>query len=138
MAKQPDGSWTATVTVPAGTGLNTAFFNQASQWDNNGGANYDIGATSAAVSSAPEPPAGGHSATIRYAGSLAGSATSITMHWGYNSWQAVTNTAMARQPDGSWTATITVPAGSALNMAFFNQASQWDNNGGANYGFAIR
>ncbi len=60
------------------------------------------------------------------------------MHRGHNAWQGVTDTAMAKQPDGSWTAAITVPAGSSLNLAFFNQASQRDSNGGANYGFPIR
>jgi len=138
MTKQSNGTWTATVTVPAGTGLNTAFYNQASTWDNNGGNNYNIGSVNSPVSSSVNPVVGGHSATIRYDGSLAAAATSITMHWGDNGWQALTNTAMTKQSDGSWEATITVPAGSALNLAFYNQASTWDNNGGSNYGFAIR
>jgi glucoamylase len=132
------GVWTATVTVPAGTGLNAAFENQAGTWDNNGSANYNIGAVNAPVSPSPTPIVGGASATIRYAGTLAASATSITMHWGHNAWQTVTDTPMTKQTDGSWKATITVPAGSALNLAFYNQASTWDNNGGADYGFAIR
>ena len=138
MTKQSNGTWTATVTVPAGTGLNTAFYNQASTWDNNGSANYNIGALDTPVSASSDPVVGGKSTTIRYNGTLAGSATSITMHWGCNNWQGVTNTAMTKQSDGSWTATITVPTGSALNVAFYNQASTWDNNSGANYGFAIR
>ena len=138
MTKQSNGTWTATVTVPAGTGLNTAFYNQASTWDNNGGNNYNIGSVNAPVSTSPSPIVGGQSATIRYNGSLASSATSITMHWGYNNWATNTNTVMTKQSDGSWKATITVPAGSALNLAFYNQASTWDNNGGSNYGFPIR
>ena len=138
MTHQANGTWTATVTVPAGTGLNTAFVNQASTWDSNGGANYNIGAINAPVSTSPTPIVGGASATIRYNGTLAGAATSITMHWGHNSWVGTTDTPMTKQADGSWKATITVPAGSALNLAFYNQASTWDNNGGANYGFAIR
>jgi glucoamylase len=138
MTKQSNGTWTATVTVPAGTGLNTSFENQAGTWDNNSGANYNIGAVNAPVSTSPAPIHSGKTATIHYDGSLAGSATSITMHWGYNGWTGVTNTAMTKQADGSWTATITVPAGSALNLAFENQSSTWDNNSGANYGFPIR
>ncbi|HEV2637045.1 MAG TPA: carbohydrate-binding protein [Actinocrinis sp.] len=138
MTKQANGTWTATVTVPAGTGLNTAFYNQASTWDSNSGNNYNIGSVNSPVSASPDPVVGGQSATIRYNGSLAASATSITLHWGDNGWQGVTNTAMTKQADGSWKATITVPAGSSLNLAFYNQAGTWDSNGGVNYGFAIR
>ncbi len=130
--------WTATVTVPVGTGLNTAFFNQASTWDNNGGANYNIGATNSPASTSPSPVVGGSNVTIRYAGTLAGAATSMTVHWGHDGWQGVTDTAMAKQADGSWKATILAPAGSALNLAFHNQSNTWDNNGGSDYGFAIR
>jgi alpha-glucosidase len=50
----------------------------------------------------------------------------------------VTDTAMAKQSDGSWSATITVPAGSALNIAVHDQSNTWDNNGGRDYGLAIR
>jgi glucoamylase len=138
MTKQTNGTWTATVTVPAGTGLNTAFYNQASTWDNNGGSNYNVGTVDSPVSSSVNPVVGGQSATLRYDGSLAAAATSMTMHWGYNNWTSVTDTAMTKQADGSWEATISVPAGSALNLAFYNQASTWDSNGGSNYGFAIR
>lgn len=138
MIHQANGTWTATVTVPAGTGLNTAFLNQASAWDSNGGANYNVGAINAPVSSSPSPIVASTSATIRYNGTLAASATSITMHWGHNGWTGTADTPMTKQTDGSWKATITVPAGSALNMAFYNQSSTWDNNGTANYGFPIR
>jgi glucoamylase len=138
MTKQSNGTWTATVTVPAGTGLNTAFYNQAGTWDNNSSNNYNIGTVNSPVSTSPDPIVGGQSATIRYDGSLASAATSITMHWGYNAWLGVTNTAMTKQSDGSWEATVSIPAGSALNLDFYNQSSTWDSNGGANYGFAIR
>ncbi|HEY0806687.1 MAG TPA: carbohydrate-binding protein, partial [Pseudonocardiaceae bacterium] len=138
MAKQGDGSWTATVTVPAGNGLNTAFQNQSGTWDNNGGADYNLAAMNAPVSASTTPLAGGTNSTIRYAGTLAGSASTITLHWGHDGWQGVTNTPMARQADGSWTATVVLPAGSVLNLGVFNQNSTWDNNNGANYGFPIR
>jgi alpha-glucosidase len=77
-------------------------------------------------------------ATIRYAGSLAAGASSLTLHWGHDGWQGVTDTAMTRQADGSWAASIPVPAGSVLNLDVFNQSNTWDNNNGANYGFPIR
>ena len=80
----------------------------------------------------------GASATIRYAGSLAATATSITLHRGRDGWQAPTDTAMTKQADGSWTATLTVPAGNVLDMAFHDQANNWDNNSGRDYGLALR
>lgn len=43
MMKQSDGSWQATVFVPASaSSLNTAHYNQSSVWDNNGGGNYNL------------------------------------------------------------------------------------------------
>jgi hypothetical protein len=111
--------------------------NQAGTWDNNGGADYNLAAVNSPVSTSTAPLTTG-SATIRYAGALAGSATAITLHWGHDGWQGVTDTPMTKQADGSWTAGITVPAGSVLNLAVMNQSGTWDNNGGANYGFPIR
>ncbi|MGE5132543.1 MAG: glycoside hydrolase family 15 protein [Gemmatimonadota bacterium] len=87
-----------------------------------------------AVSTSPSPPAAGQQVTVRYDGFLAGGATSITMHWGHDGWQTITDTPMARQADGSWTATVTIPAGSTgLNTAYYNQSGTWDNNSSANY-----
>ena len=60
------------------------------------------------------------------------------MHWGYNSWTSVTNATMTKQSNGTWTATIALPASTtALNMAFKNQGSTWDNNGSSNYNLTI-
>ncbi len=43
MVKQPNGAWQATITLPAtATSLNTAYFNQSSTWDSNGGSNYNF------------------------------------------------------------------------------------------------
>lgn len=60
------------------------------------------------------------------------------MHWGHDGWVGVTDTAMTKQADGSWQATITVPAGSSFDMALHDQGGTWDNNGGRDYGLAIR
>jgi len=62
----------------------------------------------------------------------------MTLHWGYNSWNGVTNTAMAKQPNGSWQATITMPASAtSLNTAVYNQSGTWDSNGGSNYTLTV-
>ena len=87
-----------------------------------------------AVTTSPSPPTAGQQVTVRYDGFLAASATSITMHWGHDGWQGITDTPMTHQADGSWTATVTIPAGSTgLNTAYFNQSGSWDNNNTANY-----
>lgn len=91
-----------------------------------------------AVTTSPSPPSQGQPVTVRYDGSLAASATSMTMHWGHDGWHGITDTPMTRQADGSWAATVTVPAGTGLNTAYFNQNAQWDNYGGANYNIAAR
>lgn len=96
------------------------------------------GSATPAVTTSPSPPTAGQPVTVRYAGWLAASATSITMHWGQNGWQYITDTPMTRQPDGSWTTTVTAPGGTGLNTTFYNQDAQWDNNGGANYNIATR
>lgn len=86
------------------------------------------------VTTSPSPPTAGQQVTVRYDGFLAAAATSVTMHWGHDGWQNITDTPMTRQADGSWTATVTVPAGSTgLNTAYFNQSGTWDNNNSANY-----
>ena len=138
MTKQSNGTWTAAITVPAGaTTVNTAFYNQSSIWDNNSSNNYNLPVGSCfayTVSTASCPTVAGSAITIVYSGTLASSATSLTLHWGYNNWTSVTNTTMTKQSNGTWTATITVPSGATtLNMAFENQSNTWDSNGGSNY-----
>jgi Starch/carbohydrate-binding module (family 53) len=139
MTRQARGSWLATVIVPAGTALNAAFHDGQDQWDNNGLGGYAINPpVNSLVSSSPVLLASGGQATIRYNGSLAASAASLTLHWGHDGWDQVTDTLMTRDGDGSWQAVISVPAGSMLDAALVNQAGQWDNNGGGDYGLAIR
>jgi len=100
--------------------------------------NRYVGSTSNPVTSSPNPPVSNQAATITYAGTLAASATSITLHWGYNNWTGVTNAAMTKQSNGTWQATITLPAGvTQLNMAFYNQSSTWDNNNSSNYNLSV-
>jgi len=86
--------------------------------------NHYAGAAKPAVTTSVSPPVTRQPVTVRYAGSLAASATAITLHWGHDGWQNVTDTPLTKQADGSWTAGITVPAGTGLNTAFVNQAER--------------
>ncbi len=137
MVKRSDGFWQATISVPSGaTQVNMAFNNNSGTWDSNGGSNYNI--TIGAVSSSPNPPVAGQQVTLTYNGTLASGATSLTLHWGYNNWSGTTNTAMTKQSNGTWTATVTVPsAATVLNTAFYNQSNTWDNNGTFNYDMTV-
>ncbi len=146
MVKRADGFWQTTISIPSNaTQINFAFNNGAGTWDNNGGKNWNvtIGSSSSSCSATSSVtstpcPVHGQPATITYTGSLAASATSITMHWGYNNWNGITNTTMTKQSNGSWQATITLPTSATqLNMAFYNQAGTWDNNNSANYNLTV-
>lgn len=143
MVKRADGFWETTISVPVdATQINFAFRNDNNQWDNNGGGNWNVSIASAnpqpalsyPVMSFPYVPVQSQQAKIIYNGSLASGASSITLHWGYNGWNGVSNATMTKQSDGSWIGTISVPqSASQINMAFYNQNNTWDNNGGANY-----
>ncbi len=140
--RSSDGFWQATVSVPTNaTAVNMAFNNDNGTWDNNGGSDYAItiaNCTTGGVSGSPCSLVHGQKVTITYSGSLAASATSMTMHWGYNNWTSPTDAAMTRLGNGTWGVTITLPASAtALNMAFFNQSSTWDSNGGSNYNLNV-
>ena len=146
MIKRSDGFWQTTISVPIdATSLNFAF-NDGTNWDNNGGGNWNVsisaGTTYSAlptpVMSFPYVPVAGQQVKLTYNGTLAASATGITVHWGYNGWTSPTDTPMTKQADGSWLATVTMPAGAnALNTAYYNQSFTWDNNGGSNYNLSV-
>ncbi|HZU68684.1 MAG TPA: glycoside hydrolase family 15 protein [Ktedonobacteraceae bacterium] len=147
MVRRADGFWQTTISVPTdATQINFAFDNGSGSWDNNGGGNWNVSIGSAGPSPAlatpvmsfPYVPVQGQQVKIIYNGSLAGSATSMTMHWGYNGWNSPTDVAMTKQNDGSWLGVAFLPqAANQLNMAFYNQSGVWDNNGGSNYNMSV-
>lgn len=140
MTKQANGTWKATITVPVGAQLNTAYYNQSGTWDSNNGNNYNLEIQMpSTVTTNPYPLVAGQSATVYYYGSLAPGATAIDMHWGYNGFTGVTDTAMTQQSNGSWSATVTIPSGATeLNVAFHDQNNNWDSNSGFNYNVPVQ
>ncbi|MDP4145567.1 MAG: carbohydrate-binding protein [Bacillota bacterium] len=153
MTSAGDGTWTATITVPsdATSALNVCF-TDGSNWDNNSAANWSIPVTtttptptptptpSAVVTSNPTTAVAGQSITITYsaAGRVLQNSSDVKMHWGYDDWTNVTDTAMTSAGNGLWTATITIPsdAASALNVCF-TDGSNWDNNDSANWTISV-
>ena len=94
--------------------------------------------TTGSVSASPCPLTQGAQATITYSGSLASNASGITMHWGYNNWNAITDTSMTKQSNSVWQATVGIPQGATqINMAFYNQSGTWDNNNTGNYNLSV-
>jgi alpha-amylase len=79
-----------------------------------------------------------HVAITYKKGPLGSGTDTLTVRWSHDSWVSATDTPMTRESDGSWRATVTLPAAtSMLNMAFFNQSGTWDNNRGRNYNLAV-
>jgi glucoamylase len=143
MVKRADGFWQTTISVPNDASqINFVFNNGAGSWDNNNNANWNVNISgscaSGTVTSSPCTPVHAQAVQIFYNGSLASSASSITMHWGYNGWNGVTDTVMTRTSTGAWTGFAMVPSSATqLNMAFFNQSGTWDNNNSQNYNLTV-
>lgn len=139
MTKRSDGFWTANVTIPSSVTKLDFDFTDGSNWDNNSSKDWhlQVWSSSALVQVSPAPVAT-KTTTVYYNGNLASGATSMTLHWGYNGFTNPTDTAMTKQSDGRWAATITIPSGSYdLNMAFKNNAGTWDSNNSANYNYSV-
>ncbi|MDP4145566.1 MAG: carbohydrate-binding protein, partial [Bacillota bacterium] len=133
------GFWSATITIPSSATKLDFDFTDGTNWDNNSSKDWHLQVWSSSVPVQVSPaPVATKTTTVYYNGTLASSATSMTLHWGYNSWVSPTDVTMTKQADGRWSATITVPSGSyELDMAFKNNAGTWDSNNSANYIYSV-
>lgn len=138
MTKRLDGFWEGTLTIPSSASKLDFDFTDGTSWDNNSNNDWHLQLWSGSVPVQIIPaPQAGNQATVYYNGSLAASATSMTLHYGHNSFTSPTDAAMTKQSDGRWSATVTIPSGSySFNMAFKNNAGTWDNNNSSNYNYA--
>ena len=91
----------------------------------------------------PVPPAAGAAATIQFSpagGSLSG-AGAVNIHLGWNNWSSVAlpDAAMSfNSASNRWEYTVTIPAiATQLDCVFNNGGGTWDNNGGADWHFAV-
>jgi hypothetical protein len=85
----------------------------------------------------PTEPQAGDSVTIFYdpvGGPLEG-ASGLWIHYGFDGWQAIQDSAMAWNPGAeAWERTLALPAwATVLDMAFHDETDRWDNNGGADW-----
>ena len=95
------------------------------------------------VSVSPPAPVAGYPVTIQYVATGRGlaPASQIYIHLGWNNWNPVVSpdAAMANNAaSNTWQYTVTVPVSATqLNCVFNNGSGTWDNNGGANWNFAV-
>jgi len=91
----------------------------------------------------PVPPADSNPVTIQFAptGGPLASASAINIHLGWNGWNLVVSPDAPmtfNSASNAWQYTVTVPASATeLDCVFNNGSGTWDNNGGANWVFAV-
>lgn len=83
----------------------------------------------------PPFPAPGGTATIAYdpAGGPLEGAPAVALHWGVDAFSAASTLPMARNPDGTFAATLDIPAAATNRLAFCfkndpDAPTAWDNN----------
>jgi alpha-amylase len=133
------GLWKGTITIPSSaTKLDFAFTNGIS-WDNNNRHDWHLPVwNSNPTVQVTSGPTGGKSVTIYYTGNLASTATSMTLHLGYNNWTSISDVTMTKVSVGRWVATLTLPSNSyMLNMCFRNNFGTYDNNWYKNYNYSV-
>lgn len=123
-------------------------FTDGVRWENNGGDNWKVAIrdceaplTVAGVTIVPGVPVAGHSVSVSYdpAGRPLATAGAVNIHHGYNrteGWTAAPGVPMV-QSGSVWTCTYTVAQAATEISMCFNDGAAWDNNGGADWAFAV-
>ncbi len=92
------------------------------------------------VTWSPTTPNAGGTVTVNYdatSRSLQG-ASNVNIHWGYNGWTGVTNTAMKSQGNNKWQVTLKVPSLATTNLNLcFTDGNRWDNNSSSNWSIPV-
>lgn len=103
-------------------------------WDNNGGADWHQNLNPFVTASANDQGTGTVSVVVSYQGGL----SPVTLHYGTDGWQGVTDVAMQSSYGSPWQAYFTVASSqTTLDFAFTNGSGSWDNNYGANWVLAL-
>ena len=108
-----------------------------------GGSSGNGGSGSGPVTVSPSSPVAGNSVTIQYVatGRAIASANTVYLHLGWNGWSPVVSPDPAMTFNSAsnwWQYTVTIPStATQLNCVFNNGSGTWDNNGGANWNFAV-
>ncbi|MBU0677578.1 MAG: alpha amylase C-terminal domain-containing protein [Verrucomicrobia bacterium] len=136
------GLWTVTNDLLEATEvINVAFKDDADNWDNRFGTNWNVQVPGCADDTGsvifdPESAYGCEPVTIIYdpeAGVLQG-INPLYIHIGHSDWQDTQDVAMTLDTNGLWTYTYDTPGGAwEINCVFHDNAGTWDNHYGANW-----
>jgi len=76
---------------------------------------------------------------VRYKGLLAkAGANRVYLHCGFGSeWKNARDIAMNMDEDNTWKAMLELKDGTEINFCFRDDAGNWDNNNGRNWGFVV-
>lgn len=131
-----------TVDLGSAAGLKATFNNGSGVWDNNGGANYDLGTGTITVRDGvvahSDPCAGtegpGNEATVYYSTATVGWPTT-NLHYqpAGGAWTAVPGVGMTPACTGWVKRTVSLGSAATLRAAFNNGNGVWDNNNGQDY-----
>jgi hypothetical protein len=108
-----------------------------------GGSSGNGGGGSGPVTVSPGSPVAGNLVTIQYVatGRAIATANPVYIHLGWNNWNPVISPDAAMTFNSTsnwWQSTVTIPSTATnLNCVFNNGSGTWDNNGGANWNFAV-
>jgi alpha-amylase len=148
MTKRSDGFWAGTVTIPTTATMLDFVFTDGNNWDNNGNQDWHLQIaptnkttftprTGYTVDYDSNTLSKGNSFTIYYKGTLANS-SSVSLHWGINSWLTPTNVIMTKRSDGFWEGTVTIPTSATMLDFVFTNGSSWDNNSNQDWHLQIK
>ncbi|RKN06327.1 carbohydrate binding domain-containing protein [Streptomyces radicis] len=144
-----DGWVKRAVDLGDATGFQATFTDGSGTWDNNDGANYQLGAGPIAVRDGqvsvsdpcgaapdpdPNPDPDQNQARIYFSTATLGWRT-VNLHYRPDggSWTAVPGVGMTEACPGWVTRTVDLGAATELTAAFNNGSGTWDNNNGADY-----
>ncbi|GAA0689542.1 carbohydrate binding domain-containing protein [Kitasatospora atroaurantiaca] len=134
------GWYKKTIDLGTATSLAVTFNNGSGTWDNNGGANYQLGSGISAVSggvvSTTDPCAAATpaSATVFY-WTATGNWPAYYLHWAPTggSWTTAPGTLMTAACTNWVKLTVSLGTATSWQATFNNGSGTWDNNSGANY-----
>jgi len=107
------------------------------------GSGTTSGGGGSVVTISPNPPVAGQNVTVTYdpAGRNLAGAAQVYLHYGYNAWSTVITPDAAMTwnvAQSVWTLTVPVSSSATqFDVVFNNGSGTWDNNGGADWHFAV-
>jgi alpha-amylase len=146
MTSKGNNVWQVTLTVPsAAKGKLNIVFTDGSKWDNNNNQDWSIDVKGQeplpTLSWTPDKPSLGSMVTITYnaEGRVLQDSSNVKIHWGYDGWKGVSQTAMVSKGRNVWEVTLEVPSAARNNLDLvFTDGSKWDNNNNQDWSISLK